>query len=291
MSTTPPATPRKPFPGFLQGTLLMGLLLVVQFGTGLAIAVLLVLAGLVLGRETQATPSPPLMIAVVNLITFSVVIAIAAALSRRRLRELFPLRGPVWRLVPALVPLLLGYSIVFSELDNLLRMLIAPPPWLETVLGDLATGRHSVWASMLAVVIVAPVTEEMLFRGVILRGFLLRYSPIAAILLSSLLFAVSHANPWQFAGPLALGVLFGWIFHKTRSLSTVMLAHALANGTPLLIGACGISIPGYSLLEGPPALQPLWFDVLGVMLLGAGLTSLLSGLRRIERLAEPSAQP
>ena len=53
------------------------------------------------------------------------------------------------------------------------------------------------WGALLAVVIVAPLTEELLFRGVILRGLLLHYSAPKAVIASSLMFGLVHLNPWQ----------------------------------------------------------------------------------------------
>ena len=75
----------------------------------------------------------------------------------------------------------------------------------------------------------APVLEEMLFRGVILRSFMQQYSRTEAILWSSLLFGLAHLNPYQFVTAFFLGVLLGWLYHRTHSLWPSILLHAVYN--------------------------------------------------------------
>jgi len=83
--------------------------------------------------------------------------------------------------------------------------------------------------TFIAAVLLAPVLEEILFRGVILSGLLNRYRAGTAIGLSALLFGLAHLNPLQFLGGLLLGVLFGWIYYHTRSLLLVIALHAVNN--------------------------------------------------------------
>ena len=78
--------------------------------------------------------------------------------------------------------------------------------------------------------VVAPVLEEMLFRGVILRGFLRQYSRTFAILWSATLFGIAHLNLYQMATALALGIVSGWLYERCRSLWPCILLHAAYNG-------------------------------------------------------------
>jgi len=272
---------RRPFPGFGQGFLLALLVLVLQLAAGFACGFVLAVVNVALHRDLTAGAQHPALLAAINILAVTPVIVLGVWLSRAPLREVLPFGRVVWRVLPALVLVILGYSIVFSEVDNFVRMLLPPPRWLAAFLTNLAGGESSPWGSLLATVVVAPIIEEALFRGVILRGFLLRYTPLRAILLSALLFALLHANPWQLFGPFAIGVLFGWLVYRTRSLVTAMLAHALVNAVPLLVTIGGVAIPGFSgSLDLPPVLQPLWLDALGVALLGVGLAALASRLGR-----------
>jgi hypothetical protein len=83
---------------------------------------------------------------------------------------------------------------------------------------------------VLFAVVIAPVLEEMLFRGVILRGFLRRYSRTFAILWSAALFGIAHLNLYQMATALTLGIVSGWLYERCRSLWPCILLHACYNG-------------------------------------------------------------
>lgn len=85
-------------------------------------------------------------------------------------------------------------------------------------------------AGFITICMLAPIFEEILFRGILLRG-MLQYgiSPITAIVVSSLLFGIAHLNPWQFLGAGLLGAIFGFIYYRTRALWICMLLHALNN--------------------------------------------------------------
>jgi|LakMenEpi03Aug12_release.lakeMendotaPanAssembly.Ray.scaffolds.fasta_scaffold246541_1 membrane protease YdiL (CAAX protease family) len=83
--------------------------------------------------------------------------------------------------------------------------------------------------SFIAIVIAAPIIEELIFRGIILNGLLQRYSPIKSIILSSILFGIVHLNPWQFISALIIGVFSGWVYYRTRKISLSILIHLVNN--------------------------------------------------------------
>lgn len=74
--------------------------------------------------------------------------------------------------------------------------------------------------------VLAPVLEEMLFRGLILRGLLTRYPPSVAIIHSAALFGLAHLNIYQFTVGFSTGLLLGLAWQRTRSLWPCMLLHA-----------------------------------------------------------------
>lgn len=83
--------------------------------------------------------------------------------------------------------------------------------------------------SFITIAIAAPVLEEILFRGIILDGFLKRYSPAKAIIVSSFLFGIVHLNPWQFIAAFIAGLAIGWIYWKTKSLLLCIFMHFVNN--------------------------------------------------------------
>jgi membrane protease YdiL (CAAX protease family) len=82
----------------------------------------------------------------------------------------------------------------------------------------------------------APLLEEMLFRGIVLRGFLLRYARWQAILGSALLFGAAHLNIYQFVVGLVMGTVLGWLYERTRSLIPCIALHAAYNSGTIFIG-------------------------------------------------------
>lgn len=234
----------------------------------LALFVLLQLVGAVLltlvGADLVAT------VCGVNVLACLIVLRWGFRKTHRSQREVFPLTS--FRLV-TLLPLSLavvGLSIILSEADNVTRWFLPMPGFLEKIFSELVGG--GLW-SLIALVIVAPLTEEPLCRGLILGGFLRRYTARKAVLVSALLFAALHLNPYQFISAFASGVLMGWVFLRTRSLLPCIFVHALNNASGWIArDGLGIDIPGYtSALERTVVFQPLWFDGLGVLLLAIGL--------------------
>jgi membrane protease YdiL (CAAX protease family) len=90
--------------------------------------------------------------------------------------------------------------------------------------------------SFIAIVIAAPILEELLFRGIVLNGLLKSYSPIKSIIISSLLFGLVHLNPWQGIGAFILGSLAGWVYFKTNKLTLPIIIHMTNNFLAFLVG-------------------------------------------------------
>ena len=85
---------------------------------------------------------------------------------------------------------------------------------------------------IVSIVILAPLVEELLFRGSI-QGHLLRKwkNPAWAILFSSLIFGAVHGNPVQIPFAFVLGTALGWMYYRTGSLLPSILMHFVNNGT------------------------------------------------------------
>ena len=83
--------------------------------------------------------------------------------------------------------------------------------------------------SFIAIVICAPILEELIFRGIILDGLLKKYTPLKSILISSLLFGIVHMNPVQLVAGLIIGSLIGWVYYKTKNLTLAIFIHFVNN--------------------------------------------------------------
>ena len=130
---------------------------------------------------------------------------------------------------PLLLPLLLttaGSVILATEVNNILvHTFPMSQSELEMFIEMVSGGA----ISAITLCVIAPFVEEMLFRGLFLRGFLFNYSPARSIVLASLLFGLAHLNVYQFVVASILGLLSGWLYVATRSLWPAILEHAIYN--------------------------------------------------------------
>jgi membrane protease YdiL (CAAX protease family) len=86
------------------------------------------------------------------------------------------------------------------------------------------------WVLMVVVVVVvAPLCEEVYFRGFIQPKLIQRWGAPMGLLVSSVLFSLIHVDPFGFLARVALGMLFGWLAYASASLWVSMAAHASYN--------------------------------------------------------------
>jgi membrane protease YdiL (CAAX protease family) len=95
----------------------------------------------------------------------------------------------------------------------------------------------------LVIVVGAPFFEELLFRGVILRGLRSRLPAATAVALQGLVFGAFHFEASRGAGNIGLvivisgmGIVFGALAERTGRLGSGMIAHAIQNGLVFAVG-------------------------------------------------------
>lgn len=177
-------------------------------------------------------------------------------------------------LVATIVPMVLGLlaasvipSLELETTDGLTRM------WSE------GTRTSSVlW--VLTIAIFPGVAEEIFYRGLVLRGFLLRWRPVTAILASSLLFGLVHVDPPQAAATFVLGLWWGLVAWRTGSVLLPIAMHAGVNGTWTAIQMISARRP---LDDGSATLA-------ATIAIGVGVAAFLWALRILWRVrpAEPA---
>ena len=124
---------------------------------------------------------------------------------------------------------------------------IAPSLWLQSVLDFLPNfaGEELLdfiqhrWG-YLVVCILAPLAEEVIFRGAVLRTMLEHWEGSkrwTAIIISALLFGLAHMNPAQIPHAFLMGVLLGWLYERSRSLIPCVVLHCANNTIAYLMTA------------------------------------------------------
>jgi membrane protease YdiL (CAAX protease family) len=131
----------------------------------------------------------------------------------------------------ALMVLAIGYNVVFE------RLVGRPPAPVAESLVDLARG-GSAWPWLpivvLSVVVVAPLMEELVYRGVIYRAFRDRAGTGVGIAASSLLFALGHGQLDTLVVLWLFGAVLAWLYERSGSLLVPIVTHAAYNCAALV---------------------------------------------------------
>lgn len=138
--------------------------------------------------------------------------------------------GALCALLVSLATMALAYCS-----DAITSVMPEMPEYLKTVLKSLTQG--TLWVNLVCVSVFAPLFEEWLCRGQVLRGLLANgIKPVWAIIISAVFFAVIHLNPWQAVPAFLIGCLLGYVYYKTGSLRLTMLMHCVNNTSAVLFG-------------------------------------------------------
>ena len=86
-----------------------------------------------------------------------------------------------------------------------------------------------------AIAIIAPVLEEVLFRGLLQNSLAHRMPTWAAILIASAIFGAAHLDLTAFAPLMAMGIAFGFLYYKTGSLRVNIAMHVVNNAAAILL--------------------------------------------------------
>ncbi len=130
--------------------------------------------------------------------------------------------------IALIIPLVFSFNIITEPITIWIEM----PQYFKEFIAQI---REYPFSSFLAIVIFAPLLEELFCRGIILRGLLYHSTPVKAILWSAFMFGIMHLNPWQAIPAFLMGLLMGWLYWRTNSLWIVIFIHSLNNGVSFLI--------------------------------------------------------
>lgn len=135
--------------------------------------------------------------------------------------------------------ILLGTLVAYYIAAGLFASLVLKPDQ-EDIGGELGVGNPSIViavAAVLMIVLLAPVAEELFFRGFVFAGLRTRWSLWPAAITSGLIFGLVHAPTGiTTVVPLAtLGIALCWLYNRTGSLWPCVIAHMINNGLALAV--------------------------------------------------------
>lgn len=152
-----------------------------------------------------------------------------------------PRLHPAGRSLSVAAGLLLG---TLAAVANLLTMLAGAGGS-----GAVAALRPGAVALVLHVALLAPIAEEIAFRGLIYRHLRRALVPWAAMVLSAAIFAVMHGSFGQSLWAFLLGWVAAFAYEQTRSMVTPVLIHGLFNAVPI-----GVAV----VRSKPEDVGPVW---------------------------------
>jgi membrane protease YdiL (CAAX protease family) len=142
------------------------------------------------------------------------------------------LRSHPWGMLAWCALLAVGMVLPLTWLEEQL-----PDSWQVNIISTEMAGILKSTEGYFVVCMLAPLMEEVLFRGAMIPALLKwwenRTTPMkarwAAIGVSALLFSLAHMNPAQIPHALIVGVLLGWLYTKTHSIAPGLLIHWINN--------------------------------------------------------------
>ncbi len=201
----------------------------------------------------EAAGQAPLNLALVQAAAFGVLYIIAFPRRRRDLgllesMHVRPLLGGIVALCFIAGAFL---QLPLAELGNLVQELW-PLSFDELARRYRLVNPTTWWAGMsilVALVLVAPVTEELLFRGWLLQDLKEAYGDAPALLWSSALFGLVHAEASAVLYATVGGFVLGAVALRTSSTLASIAMHAGVNALPLLLPATLYRIEGFNTLS------------------------------------------
>jgi membrane protease YdiL (CAAX protease family) len=225
----------------------IGLYFVGQLAAGLLIGAWFVAwDGSTVGPEELTIAPVALLLAAVG----GQVIGLAASLAFLRMRRI-DLAGVIGATRPAGRLLLIGTGVGAGMLvaaslvvAALMRLTGSEQPADQFLLDELTRGGASTALAFVAAVVLAPVAEELLFRGLLFRALLQRRSVHVAALVSAVVFALVHVDvavsqPLALVGLTLVGVVLAHAYERTGSLLVPIAGHAAFNGITLVVALVG----------------------------------------------------
>jgi uncharacterized protein len=148
--------------------------------------------------------------------------------------EVFPLKlfNPLI-LIP-IITFFWGAHNLLEIVNIAVEKVVPAPPWFWELFSKVFESDFGWWGAFFKVAVIAPVIEELIFRGLILHGLRKNYTATTAVIVSAILFSLFHLNPWQMPATFVLGLLLGWLMFRTNSILLAILGHSINNLMVLL---------------------------------------------------------
>jgi len=185
------------------------------------------------------------------LVAICVTIPLYYLLYRARRHEL-PIFVRLGNLHPVSVPVLVVLGLSVNVVIEALLLILSETELLKKLfenynqLAGFITGGNFV-VSLIAVGVVGPVFEEILFRGLVF-GELRKIATVRlALVIQALIFGIYHIDPIQGTYAVLIGLLLGYVYYRSSSIVAPMIVHVTINTSSVVAGKLlgGVSYEGW----------------------------------------------
>lgn len=164
---------------------------------------------------------------------------------------------------------IVDYTYTLSE-----KFLSTPDDYIDGLKQLKPTGTAAIATTFLAICVLVPIAEEIVFRGIIQRIFSRNMGGVLAFVLAGVFFGVTHLTPQLLLSMVVFGIFLGYLFFATRNLTYPILAHAVLN-TASYIQL--VVLPEDKLDSSPPYTHDVWALLLSSVFLAYLLVRIKKG--------------
>lgn len=200
----------------------------------LCLVIFLMLLGLSLLQDLGWLRVSNLGVMIIYALIFFLPLIIYARLSHQKTTHLLKMRSINFKYIPFVLVISVAICLICGMLNIVGYVWFQGLKTTDNPTGMMSFASQNPLVLVLTMVILPAVTEELLLRGAVL-GEYETYGSVTAVMLSSAIFALFHANPMHLLSLFVAGICYGSLTLLFRSVYPAMIAHLLNNGVALFL--------------------------------------------------------
>jgi membrane protease YdiL (CAAX protease family) len=210
-------------------------LILLTFGFIFGVTVIITLVALLFKSDSVLEGNASILFIIGGLV-FLIVPVFYVKLREYNAAELFRLNIPPGEVLLVSIPLGLSLGVITDEIDRIVQIFLPTPDIFLKYLDSLKAQTPLDWILLiLGVVVIASISEEILFRGFLQVSLERKGDITRAVILSSVTWTIIHVNPYWAIQIFITGVIIGFLAWRTNSIFPSMIVHATNNFISLLV--------------------------------------------------------
>jgi membrane protease YdiL (CAAX protease family) len=209
-------------------------LILLTFGFIFGITLIITLVALLFNSDSILEGNASILFIIGGLV-FLVVPVSYVKMRNYNFQKLFRLNIPPGEVLYLSIPIGLSIGILTDEIDRIVQIFLPTPEIFLKYLESLTADTPLDWILLIfGVVIIAAISEEILFRGFLQVSLEKKGDITRAVILSSVTWTIIHINPYWAIQIFITGVIIGFLAWRTNSVFPSMIVHATNNFLSLL---------------------------------------------------------